>query len=640
MGGIFAASVLAPTLLAVGILTLAAALALGAPAAFGGNDAPLSGPPALRDTLAAAAPDNVDITGDPTRVTGTRPPEDYRSGQPATGLAPAADTLFAELALVDAREIQPVLERVNQAGCGGRRGYLQYLCPSGDPPDASTLGQDVLVVHLAVNGPLTSAPTSGGMPAFALITQNAGAPQAPLSGSLTGGSDAYRTVFNSPSAPGQPLYQFWSFPWAVVPPSSDPPFNFQILDDRGAAAWVLDPAVLAARNVTGLRPKTFIEGSAIANPIVDLPPSNTGIYYPYDPNGIGRLRITVAPPSPTGLVTPDGGTGSNLAWWLLAGGGAAITGGGVMMRRRRDVVGTTDTAHDDVDFTQAFLEGFSLSGRGQETAAMNGAYTRAVEHEAIVQQRVAREYEILVQRAAAAYTRYTDALDRFQTAYVRALSGSTEMQGLLTQYREAIDVAEKQDIALAVVTLVRGLGTLAVRGVRWVRAPATAGGRTTAAGGRAVTTGTRGATALAPAAGAVPEWVVTMNRIRTNSKNLARIPGTHDVFVHGWVSGFIRQNAAGQWLTMSARRLRRVITRTSGWQPGMPIRLFSCFSARSGSAAALARELKTWVYAPTKRIWIDSRGQIMHDPGGLTVLFDPNGVARFVIRNGQRVPLP
>lgn len=154
MGGIFAASVLAPTLLAVGILTLAAALALGAPAAFGGNDAPLSGPPALRDTLAAAAPDNVDITGDPTRVTGTRPPEDYRSGQPATGLAPAADTLFAELALVDAREIQPVLERVNQAGCGGRRGYLQYLCPSGDPPDASTLGQDVLVVHLAVNGPL------------------------------------------------------------------------------------------------------------------------------------------------------------------------------------------------------------------------------------------------------------------------------------------------------------------------------------------------------------------------------------------------------------------------------------------------------------------------------------------------------
>jgi hypothetical protein len=127
--------------------------------------------------------------------------------------------------------------------------------------------------------------------------------------------------------------------------------------------------------------------------------------------------------------------------------------------------------------------------------------------------------------------------------------------------------------------------------------------------------------------------------MRTNAKNLQRIPGVHDVFVHGWTPGFIRQNAAGQWLTMSARRVARVIRRTSGWKPGMPIRLFSCYSARAGSAGALARELKTWVYAPSKKIWIDSAGRVLHDPGGVTVLFDPNGIARFVIRNGQKIPL-
>jgi hypothetical protein len=347
--------------------------------------------PTLRDTLSQVGFDGR-IAGSPTRIDGTRPPEDYRTGAAASGLAGAADTRFAELAFFATGRASTLLDRIGFAGCDGRRGPLTYVCPSGDAPDPRTLGNDVLAVHLALNGNLTSALTPGTTLGFALLTQNAGAPQAPFSGSLTGASDAYRTVFSTSGTTVTPLYQFWSFPWAVVPGAADPPFNLQILDDRGGVTWLVDPAVLRARNVTGLRPKTFINGSTIANPIPDLLASNPTVFFPYDPTTIGRLRfVTAATP---GLVTPGAGGGeSNLLWWLLAGGGLLATGGGLLMARRgpaeatvvagdwNQIVAANEAAEQQIAAASTALGnrlGTFFGDTGRNVTVFARAYSRAV----------------------------------------------------------------------------------------------------------------------------------------------------------------------------------------------------------------------------------------------------------------------
>lgn len=430
----------------------------------------------------------------------------------------------------------------------------------------------------------------------------------------------------------------------------EPSGPLRVVRDSMGVAFLLGPGHPCYES-TGFRSMSF------AARMGERRPGYVASYLHPDPNAeVPLTRITesyvldltaTAPAEEPGAAAPGGppgpGTtavseGDGFPFGVLLAAGIPITlGGGATLaydRGRRRI--ESQGRRDEVNFMQVFLEGFSRSGREAETAALDTAFHVATERERLVQHRLEQEYERLASTVGAAYADYVSAMQRFQSAYVHALSGSTELQGLLRQFAEARGIAQRQDLAFAVVLLVRGLGTLAYRGVQWARTGPTAGAA--AEGG----TGAAGAAGAAPlAATQVPGWVATANRMRANAQALQGVRGWHDIFVHGSrLRGFIfQEKATGRWRSLNVRWLAQRIRQTPGYREGMPIRLFSCHSATNGTAAALARQLNTWVAAPTERIWLGSRNFIQHDGGGFTILFGPNGVARYVIVRGAKVPL-
>ena len=110
--------------------------------------------------------------------------------------------------------------------------------------------------------------------------------------------------------------------------------------------------------------------------------------------------------------------------------------------------------------------------------------------EQLAQERLVSEFSRLLDQINAAWAEYRSALDRFRSRYTLLMSGSLEMQALLTTWAETRVIAQRQDLAFAIVTLLWSGGSLALKGARWVKGGRTAG----AAGGEATAAGAEVAT--------------------------------------------------------------------------------------------------------------------------------------------------
>lgn len=121
--------------------------------------------------------------------------------------------------------------------------------------------------------------------------------------------------------------------------------------------------------------------------------------------------------------------------------------------------------------------------------------------------------------------------------------------------------------------------------------------------------------------------------------------GFHSTFIHGAEAGsgfgFVLANGT----PVAVSRVARIIRSARNYVPGKPVRLVSCHSASNGSASALARELNTWVLAPTHEISAWGNGVVAfagreQQLGAAWIMFDPRGVARFrVYADGTKIAI-
>ena len=125
----------------------------------------------------------------------------------------------------------------------------------------------------------------------------------------------------------------------------------------------------------------------------------------------------------------------------------------------------------------------------------------ALLRETEAQEHLQAEFKRLLDQANAAWAEYRSAVDRFRSRYTRMLSGSTEMQGLLATWAEVRGIAQKQDLAFAIVTLLWSGGALALKGARWL-----SGGRGAAQAADSASDASRAGAAVAEYSSETPSF--------------------------------------------------------------------------------------------------------------------------------------
>ncbi|HLG01679.1 MAG TPA: hypothetical protein VI916_14510 [Acidimicrobiia bacterium] len=206
-------------------------------------------------------------------------------------------------------------------------------------------------------------------------------------------------------------------------------------------------------------------------------------YFPFDPGVIGAPSEPDAPPGgaanvdrsepASGAPNSDDDGGVGLGFPLLIGAGAGLLGGGVYLWTKGGSAPARDAGDDFMDaFTGAFGGTGTTETRSDE--ASDAALVTAQQHEDGIQARIESEHARLTKDLAAAIAAYLAATDEYQSKFALVSSASTELEGLLTAWKESRAIAQQADIAFAVATLLWSGGSLGLRAVRWIRTPGTA----------------------------------------------------------------------------------------------------------------------------------------------------------------------
>ena len=248
--------------------------------------------------------------------------------------------------------------------------------------------------------------------------------------------------------------------------------------------------------------------------------------------------VTTAPVTTTPVdEEPDaGGGGGGLAVGLGALGALALAGGGyfVYTRSRAGTVSVSD-------------------------------WERLRYQEQVAQEAVLGDFKTMLNDVNGAWSAYRKAVDTFRMRYNLALSASSEMQGLLVEWAEVRGIAQKQDLAFAIVTLLWSGGSLALRGARWLRGGQAAAATTEAAAGAGQVAAT-----TAEAAGAVGQGAKTVGRMEffgkyiemvnaNQLKNLARMAEE---------AGMTMAEATARWgddATDLGIKLSELLAQQRGW---------------------------------------------------------------------------
>ena len=441
-------------------------------------------------------------------------------------------------------------------------------------------------------------------------------------------------------------------------------------------------------------PDCIIEGTFLINLEGSSPSSSAG----EESSGeSGSTAGTAGDDSSSVDTTPasDGGDGSSPVLWVVIGG-VAVAVTVAVARGRRETEDTTDStvissAEPDPptwqeDAGNAFLDAFAALGSptvsgGTSTAeAADSAWSQLEQSEQRVQDKIAEAVDSALGPATKAFGDYERATERFREAFHKMVSGSTELQGMLREWAEVQDIAYKQDIAFAIASIAFGGVGLAYQGskavntakyVPWHRWSAT--GRMAASSGRkarswgGTVVGARGAAKAGDelADELIDAFAVGDNVLmdlhwatagtaaaRVNRANRQKfflqyvykphVKGAYVAAIHGSRArlgggfGMIR-NADGAWIPMDVATYAQHVRR-GGWREGQVVQLVSCNSAVNGSAGKLAKELRTWVVAPTKELQVHwGRGgappRLLHEADGYFMAFDPAGTLRYVSKD-------
>ncbi|TAJ20205.1 MAG: hypothetical protein EPO65_04495, partial [Dehalococcoidia bacterium] len=252
----------------------------------------------------------------------------------------------------------------------------------------------------------------------------------------------------------------------------------------------------------------------------------------------GGTPVTSAPVTTTPIQedAKDDGGGNGMGLGLGALGGLVLAGGGyyVYTRSRAGTVSVSD-------------------------------WERLKYQEGVAQEAVLGDFKVMLDDVNAAWAAYRKAVDTFRTRYNLALSASTEMQGLLVEWAEVRGVAQKQDLAFAIVTLLWSGGSLALKGARWLRGGQAAAATAEAAGGAGKVAATT--TEAAAGAGGVARSATRgefvgkyLNMLMDNrAKNLARMAEE---------AGMTMAEATAKWgddLVDVGTGLTELLARQRGW---------------------------------------------------------------------------
>jgi hypothetical protein len=334
------------------------------------------------------------------------------------------------------------------------------------------------------------------------------------------------------------------------------------------------------------------------------------------------------------------------------------------------------------DMLSAFLPPVDdADGGGVADHLSDSAWDAALHQEEKAQQRIETEISRIFEGAPGhpgsgiinGIQDYMSATDRFQSAFTKVMSATTEFQGMLQEWQEAQGIAQNQDLAFALTQLLWSGYSVskflnAPAQVPWHRSSATgrmlaSGDRAAAvgtgirAGGGGAKTGDNLATGTASGdsigdgfklgetmgdSGSIvlprtPEELAAMTPaqqaavLKEYYKNTERLPWVHDVLVHGRCTGGM---ALQSGKPLAFADVVWQVVHTPGIQQVRWIRYISCWGASNGNAAALARATGKWVVAPTGRVNVWSTGHVLPElTNGMWLAFDPSGKARYILSN-------
>lgn len=327
-----------------------------------------------------------------------------------------------------------------------------------------------------------------------------------------------------------------------------------------------------------------------------------------------------------------------LGWTLLRRqrGGLAIAGGGGPVvagpgnavnvaaepQPATSALGPTTMDPEIVAALQQAQSAGTLFGPATTTVSPDFAWNQALAAEERAQEAILNPFNTLLDRVNAAFAAYRQAVDRYRTAYAHALSGSTEMQGLLQTWAEAKEGAQKADLAFAVLTLAWSGASIGLRIARWATTA-----RTAAAAGDAAVAGTEVAASAAGTAARTSRREFGRQYIDFVTKGqeaaqMAKLASEAGVDLAQWTARY-GDNAA-----LAAEELVKLVARMRGWH-GVPERvagvagrlLVNGRSALAGNGAMAAddiAQLTQWAQRPGFWEWLGKSANWFEEVGWLS----------------------
>jgi hypothetical protein len=312
-------------------------------------------------------------------------------------------------------------------------------------------------------------------------------------------------------------------------------------------------------------------------------------------------------------------------WYVLRrrGGGLVVEGvGGVAVAEPAAGPGTLGPAERDEDIIGALRQAQSagtLFGPTATTVSPDFAWNQANAAEQRAQEAILSPFNTLLDGVNAAFAAYRQAVDKYRTAYAHALSGSTEMQGLLQTWAEAKEGAQKADLAFAVLTLAWSGASIGLRIARWATTA-----RTTAAAGEAAVAGTEVAASTA-ARTSRREFGRQYTDFVTSGQEaaqMAKLASEAGVDLARWTERY------GGNTEMAGEALVKLVARMRGWH-GVPEQvagvagrlLVNGRSALAGNGAMAAddiAQLAQWAQRPGFWEWLGKSANWFEEVGWLS----------------------
>lgn len=256
--------------------------------------------------------------------------------------------------------------------------------------------------------------------------------------------------------------------------------------------------------------------------------------------------------------------------------------------------------------------------RSRKDEAGDSQWDRAMQAEDRAQTAMLGSFDRLLDRVNGTFDAYRAAVDKYRSAYAHAMSGSTEMQGMLSAWATAKEGAARADMAFAVLTLAWGVGSLGLKIARW-----TTTARTAVAAGEAAVAGAEVANAAATgqrtAKGVEFLGKYTDIMMGQQARAMERLASEAGVNLAEWTAKH------GDDAVVAGEELIKLVARMRGWH-GVPAQVESvvgrllvngqaALTRRGAMAADDLAQISQWAQRPGFWEWLSKAANWFEEIG-------------------------